>query len=105
METDEILKLISEITELNDIHDYMNDEHLDLALAIIIKLIMNPDVPFGKAPGLIVQMQALASKFQIQARYYTTYEKGTEASKKKNTFYTAHEAINRLVDALKYSAK
>lgn len=105
METEDVLKLISNITELNDMHEFMQDEHLDLAMALIIKLIMNPDVPYGKAPTLILQLQAMASKFQFQARYYTTYEKGTEAAKKKNTFYTASEAINRLVDALKYSAK
>jgi hypothetical protein len=105
MDTDETLKLISSITELNDMHEFMQDEHLDLAMAVIIKLILNPDIPFGKAPGLIVQLQALASKFQMQARYYTSYEKGADAVKKKNTFYSAHEAVSRLVDALKYSAK
>jgi hypothetical protein len=41
----------------------------------------------------------------MQARYYTSYEKGADAVKKKNTFYSAHEAVSRLVDALKYSAK
>jgi hypothetical protein len=105
MDDAEVLMLISQITELNDIHEYMNDDHLDLALALVVKLIVNPDIPFGKAPALIVQLQALSAKFHMLARYYTSYTKGPEASKKKNTYYSAHESISRLVDAIKYSAR
>jgi hypothetical protein len=39
MDQAEALTLISEITEINDMHDFMQDEHLDQALAFIIKLI------------------------------------------------------------------
>ena len=99
------IDLISELTEFNDIKEYMNDKDLDYALDLIIKLIVKPDVPSSKAPDLIIKMQALAAKFAIMSRYYTTFEEGGENSKKKNVYYTAEEAINRLVDALKYSAK
>ena len=105
MEEDEVLMLISQVTELNDMHEYMQDETLDLAMALVIKLIAKPDIPYGKAPSLIVQLQALAVKFHMLARYYTSYTKGPEASQKKNTYYSAHESINRLVDAIKYSAR
>ena len=100
-----VIELISELTEFNDIKQYMNDPDLDYALDLIIKLIAKPDVPSSKAPDLIVKMQALSAKFAIMSRFYTTFEKGGENSKKKNVYYTAEEAINRLVDALKYSAK
>jgi len=99
------IDLVSELTEFNDIKEYMNDKDLDYALDLIIKLIVKPDVPSSKAPDLIIKMQALAAKFAIMSRYYTTFEKGGENAKKKNVYYTAEEAINRLVDALKYSAK
>ena len=99
------IDLISELTEFNDMKAYMNDPDLDYALDLIIKLIAKPDVPSSKAPDLIIKMQALASKFAMLSRYYTTFEKGGENSKKKNVYYTAEEAINRLVDALKYTAK
>ena len=89
------IELISELTEFNDMKTYMNDKDLDYALDLIIKLIAKPDVPSSKAPDLIIKMQALAAKFAMMSRYY----------KKKNVYYTAEEAINRLVDALKYSAK
>lgn len=99
------INLISEVTELNDISEYMNDKDLDEALSLVIKLIAKPDVPSTKAPDLIVQLQALSTKFAILARYYTSFEKGVDASKKKNVYYTVNAAIDKLVDSLKYSAK
>jgi hypothetical protein len=99
------IDLVSELTEFNDMKEFMNDKDLDYALDLIIKLITKPDVPSNKAPDLIVKMQALSAKFAMMSRFYTTFEKGGDNSKKKNVYYTAEEAINRLVDALKYSAR
>jgi len=100
-----VIELISELTEFNDIKEFMNDPDLDYALDLIIKLIAKPDVPATKAPDLIVKMQALSAKFAMMSRFYTTFEKGGENSKKKNVYYTAEEAIDKLVAALKYSMK
>lgn len=99
------IELISEITEINELSDYMQDKDLDKALELVIKLIVKPDVPAVKAPDLIVQLQALSTKFAILARYYTSFEKGVDASKKKNVYYTINTAIDKLVDSLEYSAK
>ena len=55
------LELISDITEFNDLHEFMKDEHLDRALAIVVKLLMNPDVPSAKAPHLIMELQAMST--------------------------------------------
>jgi hypothetical protein len=100
-----VIEVISELTEFNDMKEFMNDKDLDYALDLMIKLIAKPDVPSSKAPDLIVKMQALSAKFSMLARFYTTFEKGGDNSKKKNVYYTAEEAINKLVDALKYSAR
>jgi hypothetical protein len=100
-----ILENISKVTEFNDMSEYMQDPDLDIALDLIIKLISKPDVPAGTAPSLIVKLQAISAKLAMQARYYTTFSKGGENSKKKNTYYTAAEAVDQLVDALKYSAR
>jgi len=100
-----ILESISKVTEFNDMTDFMNDPDLDTALELMIKLITKPDVPAAKAPELIVRLQALSAKFSMLARYYTTFEKGGEASKRKNVYYTASDSIDKLVDAVKYSAK
>ena len=99
------LELVSTVTEFNDLSEFMQDPDLDQALDLIIKLISKPDVPPSTAPALIVKLQAISAKLAVQARYYTTFEKGGDNSKKKNTYYTTAEAIDKLVDALKYTAR
>jgi hypothetical protein len=99
------LELISVITEFNDLHEFMKDEHLDKALAIVVKLLMNPDVPSAKSPMLIMELQAMSTKFAVMASYYSTIAKdkaGTTNNNKKNVYYSLKEAIDKLVDALKY---
>lgn len=100
-----MLETVSKITEFNDIKEFMNDPELDEALDLIIKLIMKPDVPASKAPELIVRLQALSAKFSLMSRYYTTFEKGGDSAKKKNVYYTAADAIDKLVDSVKYLAR
>lgn len=103
-----VLELISTITEFNDLSEFMNDEQLDLALARVVKLVMKPEVPASLAPRLIVELQALSTKFALLAAYYATVAKGPSGSvnaNKKNVYYSTKEALNSLVDALKYSAR
>jgi hypothetical protein len=106
MTTDQnTLELINSITEFNDLHDYMKDDQLDKALAIVVKLLLNPDVPAAKAPQLIIELQAMSTKFSMMASYYSTIAKdkaGTANNNKKNIYYSAKESIDKLVDALKY---
>ncbi len=99
------LELINKITEFNDLHEYMKDDQLDKALAIVVKLLMNPDVPAAKAPQLIIELQAMSTKFSMMAAVYSTIAKdkaGTANNNKKNIYYSAKESIDKLVDALKY---
>ena len=99
------LELISSITEFNDLNEYMSDEQLDKALSIVVKLLMNPDVPSAKAPYLIIELQAMSTKFSMMASVYSTIAKdkaGSVNNNKKNIYYSAKESIDKLVDALKY---
>ena len=68
-ESKNALELISDITEFNDLHEFMKDEHLDKTLAIVVKLLMNPDVPAAKAPQLIIELQAMSTKLQCLPQY------------------------------------
>jgi hypothetical protein len=97
------IELVNQVAEFADISEIMNDEQLTDALGIIVKLMMTPDVPPQKAVGLIVQLEAYAAKFKMLASYYTNVKKDDRA--KKNLYYSANEAVQRLVDSLKYSAK
>lgn len=102
------LELISQITEFNDLHEFMNDDDLDRAMDIVIKLIAKPDVPVSYATRLIVELQAMSAKFAMMAAYYATIAKdraGTVNNNKKNIYYSTKEAIDKLVDSLKYAAK
>jgi hypothetical protein len=48
----------------------------------------------------IVRLQAIAAKMSFKATWLTNVDKSDRA--KKNIYYTAAEAINDLVSALKY---
>lgn len=88
------------INGLSDIADYMQDEELTAALTMIAKLIIKPDIPLNVATVEIVRLQAIAAKMSFRATWMTNVDKGDRA--KKNIYYTAAEAINSLVSALKY---
>lgn len=103
-ESKNTLELISDITEFNDLHNFMQDEHLDRALAIVVKLLMDPNVPSAKVPVLILELQAMSTKFAVLASVYSTIAKdkaGTENNNKKNVYYSVKESLDKLVDSLK----
>ena len=105
MSTDKnTLELISDITEFNDLHDFMKDEHLDKALAIVVKMLMNPDVPSAKAPHLIIELQAMSTKFAILASVYSTIAKdkaGTENNNKKNIYSKKKKLFQKQIRYIK----
>ena len=91
---------IEAINWVQEISDYMNDEDLSDALAMVAKLIIKPDIPLQVATIHIVRLQAIAAKMAFKATWLTNVDKGDRA--KKNIYYTAAESINQLVSALKY---
>ena len=97
---EEVKTTIEQINGLSEIADYMEDEELATALTFIAKLIIKPDIPLNVATVEIVRLQAIAAKMSFKATWLTNVEKGDRA--KKNIYYTAAEAINNLVSALKY---
>ena len=102
------LDYINQVTEFNDLHEFMKDEDLDEALALVVKIMMKPDIPSVQAVALISKLQAMSAKFAILATYYTTVAKGPSGSinnTKKNVYYTMKESTDKMVDALKYVAR
>ncbi len=91
---------IDMVNGLAEIADYMKDEELTIALTMIAKLIIKPDIPPYVASLEIVRLQAIAAKMSFKATWLTNVDKSDRA--KKNIYYTAAEAINDLVSALKY---
>ena len=97
------LELVQQIDEFQQISDFMEDDQLTEVLAVIVKMMVNPDIPPNKVAATIVKLEAFAAKFTLLASYYTNVDKSKRD--KKNMYYSAAEAVRRLVDALKYMAK
>ena len=91
---------IDMVNGLAEIADYMQDEELTVALTMIAKLIIKPDIPPHVASLEIVRLQAIAARMSFKATWLTNVDKSDRS--KKNIYYTAAEAINDLVSALKY---
>jgi len=91
---------IEMVNGLSEIADYMKDEELTAALTFIAKVIIKPDIPLNVATVEIVRLQAIAAKMAFKATWLTNVDKSDRS--KKNIYYTAAEAINDLVSALKY---
>ena len=88
------------INGLAEIAEFMEDEELNTALTMIAKLIIKPDIPAPVASIEIVRLQAIAGKLALKATWMANVDTNNRA--KKNIYYTAAEAVNNLVSALKY---
>lgn len=91
---------IDMVNGLAEIADYMQDEELTVALTMIAKLIIKPDIPINVAHIEIVRLQAIATKMAFKATWMANVDKSDRG--KKNLYYTAAESLNNLVSALKY---
>ncbi len=91
---------IDMVNGLSEIADYMQDEELTVALTMIAKLIIKPDIPINVAHVEIVRLQAIAAKMSFKATWMANVDKSDRG--KKNLYYTAAGSINSLVSALKY---
>lgn len=94
---------LEQINGLAEIAEYMEDEELTSALTTVAKLIIKPDIPPQVASLEIVRLQAIAAKMSLKATWLANVDKSNRA--KKNIYYTAADAINNLVAALKYTMK
>lgn len=91
---------LESINGLAEIAEYMDDSELKTSLEMIAKLIIKPDIPIAVATIEIVRLQAIAAKLSLRATWMANVDKNNRA--KKNIYYTAAEAVNNLVSALKY---
>jgi hypothetical protein len=100
-----VIEIISDIDGFVQLHEYLEDEDIDKALTLIVKLISNPDVVQMKVAPLIVKVQALSAKYQVLAAVHSTIAKGKAGSvdnNKKNLYYSISSALDKLAQSLKY---
>jgi len=108
MDDKSILEYISQVTEINDTSLYMEDKQLDEAMALVIKIMLKPELPSVVIPDLIVQLEAMAALFSIKKTYYATIDRGkvgTEQSNRKNIYHSVSESLARISDAMKYKSR
>lgn len=102
-----ILKTVSDITELNDLSKFLQDEDVDRAMDITIRVVASEGgVPPSKANALVAELQGLSVIFGLKATYYATIGRdGKLEVDKKNIYFTMKEQVMKLADAMKYVAK
>jgi len=108
MDDKSILELISKVDEFVEISDLFDDRDMDIALSKVVRIVSNPDINPASATTAIIHLQALATKFRIQASWLKNCSKpkpGEEDYKKKNMLFSMVEAIEALVNALKYAVR
>ena len=69
------------VNGLTEIADYMQDEELTVALTMIAKIIIKPDIPLQAASLEIVRLQAIAAKMSFKATWMANVDKSDRAKK------------------------
>lgn len=96
-------QLIQSMAELNSASELLHDEDVDQTLAILVKLLANPNIPAEHATPLIVKLTAMSVAYNIKAKMLQFRAQGDrEAANKKNLYYSLSEGADKLAAALKY---
>lgn len=104
-EKQEIKDLIVKVDEINTVSEFLNDDDINEALALIVYLIGNPKIPPRTAGEYIVKLTSIYAKCKLQIRVYMSLDKSAENNVKKNVLMTLSDVILELVQALKIVAK
>lgn len=104
----EPLEHLSNIQDLMDLSDFMDNPELTEAMELAVKCIAKPDMPPVVARKALLKMQGFAFQFRMQAATFTYIHKGkagTDENVKKNIYFAASEQCHELAQTLKYIAK
>jgi len=104
---EEVLYLASEIADLAEIENFMDDEYVDEALDLIVNLIKKP-IPHRMVGGAIMKFSSLSSYFESKYLVYMTIKQGKAGSlenKKKNIYKGLSERCHQMAQDLKYLAR
>lgn len=104
----EPLEYLSNLQDLMDLHEFIDNEDLGEAMNLAVKCIAKPDMPPSVARSALLKMQGYAFQFRMQAATYTYINKGnagTIENVKKNIYFAASEQCHALAQTLKYLVK
>ena len=103
-----MLEYLSQVQDLVDLHEFINDDELAEAMDLALKVIAKPDIPPVVARSALAKMQGYAMRFRMQAATYTyvnTGKTGTEQNVKKNVYFAMAEQCHEMAQTLKYLSK
>ena len=99
------LEYLSEIQDLMDLNDFMDDAQVAEAMDLALKVLAKPDIPPATARLAMVKFQALSFKFKMMAQTYMTIKQGkagSDENKKKNVYFSLSELCQEMTNTLKY---
>lgn len=102
------LEYISNLQDLMDLNEFMDNDDLAEAMELAVKCIAKPDMPPSVARTALLKMQGFAFQFRMQAAVYTYIHKnkaGTEENVRKNVYFAASEQCHAMAQTLKYLVK
>lgn len=106
IEEPRLRELITEVAEINNISDFLQDPKLDQALAKIVSLLSNPVIPAETAAYEVVNLTNLSIFFKLKAKnYWLLQSDAPDARKKKDLYLTLADCTEKLASALKYIAR
>lgn len=107
-EVKEPLEYLSEVQDLVDLNDFMQDEDFGNALELALKCIAKPNLPPAHAKTAMIQLEAYAFKFKMMGQVFMTIKKGragTEENNKKNVYYSISDACHELALDMKVMSR
>lgn len=105
MEKKTTMEYVNEFATLAELNEFMDDETITTLIAKVVKMIGDQSIPPHVAVQLMIELEAHAAKFALEATYFAHVKKGQENRDRKNVYFTAKEVTQRLVDTLKYAAR
>lgn len=96
---------LSNIQDLMDLSDFMDDPDFTEALELALKCIAKPDLPPANARRALMKMQGYAFMFRMKGQVYMTIKadkSGTDNNKRKNVYFSVSEQCNLMAQTLKY---
>lgn len=97
--------ILEDYEDLKFVVEEMDDSDLEDALEGILRIIAKPDITPKTAAHLVVQLQAIATKYGVLKVHYMYAGKSQQDKYRKNMYYSLVERLDKMVDALKYVAR
>lgn len=101
----DFLASLSNLKELNDASDLLQDEEIDKTIVRVVRVMQNPNVGPESASRLINGFSAQHFMYKVKYKYYMLHKDEPNARAKKELYATISDALMEVINALKYTMK